>query len=32
MGDEGGYMDRQGMDTLIGELVDIIEKFVLKMA
>ena len=28
LGDEGGYMGGQGMDTLIGELVDIGEMFV----
>ena len=31
LGDEGGYMGGQGIDTLIGELADIGEKFILEM-
>ena len=30
-GDKGGYRGRQGMDTLIGELADIREKFIPEM-
>ena len=31
MCDEGGYMKRKGMDSLIGKLADIREKFVLEI-
>ena len=31
LGDEGGYVDRQGMDTLVWQLVDIGEEFILEM-
>ena len=31
LGDEGAYADRQGMDTLIGELADIREKLIPKV-
>ena len=31
LGDEGGYMDEQGMDTLIRDLADMGEKFIPEM-